>query len=119
MSNITSYRDLEVWQVSMELVESCFDVAEAIPGKYQFTFSNQLVRAGISIPSNIAEGSRRPVRAYLNHLSYSLGSEAEVSPLFEVIKRRKLAPTPLIEHGEALSQRVGQMLHGLKRSLEI
>jgi four helix bundle protein len=118
MIKINSYKDLEVWQVSMNLVAVCFDVVESLPPKYHFTFSNQLLPAGISIPSNIAEGSRRSTRAYLNYLSYSLGSEAEVGTLFEIIKRRKLAPDPLIARGERLGERVGQMLHGLVRSLE-
>ena len=73
MTIINSYKDLEVWQVSMDLVNVCFNVVEVLPSHYRFTFSNQLLPARISIPSNIAKGSRRPTRAYLNHLSYSLG----------------------------------------------
>ena len=118
MTNITSYKDLEVWQVSMDLVDVCFDIVEVIPHRYRFIFCNQLIPAGISIPSNIAEGSRRPNKAYLNHLSYSLGSQAETETLFEVIRRRKLAPQPLLTKGSSLAERTGQMLHGLVRSLE-
>lgn len=118
MTKITSYKDLEVWQVSMDLVDVCFDVVEALPVDYRFTFSNQLLRAGISIPSNIAEGSRRPHKAYLNHLSYSLGSQAETETLFEVIRRRRFVPELLLTNGLSLTERVGQMLHGLVRSLE-
>ena len=53
----------------MDLADVCFDIVEAIPHPYKFTFADQLIPAGISIPSNIAEGSRRPTKAYLNHLS--------------------------------------------------
>ena len=59
MTTITSYKDLEVWQVSMDLVDACFDVVEVIPQQYRFIFCNQLIPAGISIPSNIAEVQRR------------------------------------------------------------
>jgi four helix bundle protein len=118
MTKITSYKDLQVWQVSMDLVDVCFDIVEALPPHYRFIFSDQLLPSGISIPSNIAEGSRRPRRAYLNHLSYSLGSEAETETLFEIIRRRKLAPLPLLTKGTSLGETVGQMLHGLVRSLE-
>ena len=102
MTQITSFKDLTAWQVSMALADVCFDIVEAIPHPYRFTFANQLIPAGISIPSNIAEGSRRPTKAYLNHLSYSLGSHGEVGTLFELIQRRKLVPDPLLAKGIVL-----------------
>ena len=102
----------------MDLADLCFDVVEAIPHPYRFTFTNQVIPAGISIPSNIAEGSRRPTKAYLNHLSYSLGSHGELETLFELIHRRKLAPEGLLLKGTSLLEPVGKMLHGLVSSLE-
>ena len=105
MTKINSFRDLTVWQVSMDLADVCFDIVEAIPHPYRFTFADQLIRAGISIPSNIAEGSRRPTKAYLNHLSYSLGSHGEVETVFELIHRRKLVPETLLARGSFLSNR--------------
>src|SRR5207248_3223982 len=95
-----------------------FDVIEALPARYRFIFSDQLLPAGISVPSNIAEGSRRPRKAYLNHLSYSLGSQAELETVLHIIRRRKLAPITLLLNGLSLSERVGQMLHKLVASLE-
>ena len=102
MTQINSFRDLTVWQASMDLAEVCFDIVAAIPHPYRLTFADQLLPAGISIPSNIAEGSRRPTKAYLNHLSYSLGSHGEVDTLFELIHRKKLVPGPLLEKGTVL-----------------
>ena len=93
----------------MDLADVCFDIVEAIPYPYKFTFCDQLIPAGISIPSNIA---------YLNHLSYSLGSHGEVETLFEVIHRRKLVPPPLLSKGVVLLDPIGKMLHGLEESLE-
>ena len=116
---INSFKDLTVWQVSMDLADVCFDIVEAIPHPYRFTFANQLIPAGTSIPSNIAEGSRRPTRAYLNHLSYSLGSHGEVETLFELIRRRKLVPEPLLNKAIVLVDPIGKMLHGLVESLEV
>ena len=102
----------------MDLADLCFDVVEAIPHPYRFTFTNQVIPAGISIPSNIAEGSRRPTKAYLNHLSYSLGSHGELETLFELMHRRKLAPPHLLLKGASMLEPVGKMLHGLVASLE-
>ena len=116
---INSFRDLTVWQVSMDLADVCFDIVEAIQHPYRFVFTNQVIPAGISIPSNIAEGSRRPTKAYINHLSYSLGSHAELETLFELIQRRKLVPGALLTKGKRLTEPVGKMLHGLVESLEM
>ena len=103
----------------MDLADVCFDIVEAIPHPYRFTFANQLIPAGISIPSNIAEGSRRPTKAYLNHISFSLGSHGEVETLFELIRRRKLVPDTLLTRGIVLIEPIGKMLHGLSESLEV
>ena len=119
MIPINSFKDLNVWQVSMDLADVCFDIVEAIPHPYRFTFADQLIPAGISIPSNIAEGSRRPTKAYLNHLSFSLGSHGEVETLLEIIRRRKLAPDAVLSKGIVLVEPIGKMLHGLAESLEI
>ena len=118
MIKINSYRDLTVWQDSMDLAEVCFDIVEAIPHPYRFTLADQLLPAGIWIPSNIAEGSRRPTRAYLNHVSISLGSHGEVDTLFELIHRKKLVPDSLLSKGVVLIDPIGKMLHGLAESLE-
>jgi four helix bundle protein len=48
----------------MDLAGVCFDIVESIPHPYRFTFTDQVIRAGVSIPSNVAEGSRRPTRAH-------------------------------------------------------
>jgi four helix bundle protein len=119
MTKINSFRDLTVWQVSMDLADVCFDIVDAIPHPYKFTFADQLISAGISIPSNIAEGSCRPTKAYLNHVSYSLGSHGEVDTLFELIHRRKLVPEPLLAKGKVHIEPIGKMLHGLADSLEL
>ena len=119
MTRINSFRDLTVWQVSMDLAEVCFDIVDAIPHPYRFTFADQLLPAGISIPSNVAEGSRRPTKAYLNHVSYSLGSHGELDTLFELIHRKKLVPEPLLARGTVLIDPIGKMLHGLAESLEL
>jgi four helix bundle protein len=120
MTQINSFRDLVVWQVSIDLADvCCFDIVEAIRHPYRFIFADQLLPAGISIPSNIVEGSRRPTKAYLNHVSISPGSHGEVETLFEEIRRRKLVPEPLLDKRIVLVDPIGKMLHGLSESLEV
>jgi four helix bundle protein len=118
MTQINSFKDLAVWQLSVDLADVCFDIVETMQHPYRFTFADQLLPAAISIPSNVAEGSRRPTRAYLNHVSISLGSHGEVETLFELIRRRKLVPAELLNKGIVQIDPIGRMLHRLRESLE-
>ncbi|MFM9984291.1 MAG: four helix bundle protein, partial [Flavobacteriales bacterium] len=59
MNEINSYRDLDVWKQSRLLVKSVYQLSKSFPKEEQFGLTNQLRRAAISVPSNIAEGSGR------------------------------------------------------------
>lgn len=113
MTPIISFRDLEVWQRSMELVEACYRITALLPRDERFGLGNQMRRATVSISANIAEGHRRSHRAYLNHLSIVLGSHAEFETYIEVIRRLGLIEAALLVNAETLQQSVGQLLHGL------
>ncbi|HER63430.1 MAG TPA: four helix bundle protein, partial [Desulfobacteraceae bacterium] len=52
---IKSYKDLTVWQKSMELVVECYQLSEKFPASETYGLSSQLRRAAVSIPANIAE----------------------------------------------------------------
>ena len=69
-----SFRDLEVWQESMTLVEEIYALSKRFPSEERFGLTSQLRRAAVSIPSNIGEGSRRKrKKAFRNHLDIALG----------------------------------------------
>jgi four helix bundle protein len=59
VSEINSYQDLDVWKQSRHLVKVIYQVSKAFPKEEQFGLINQLRRAAISVPSNIAEGTGR------------------------------------------------------------
>lgn len=63
---INSYRDLIVWQKSMGLVTSIYELTNAFPLLEQFGLTNQIRRSAISVPSNIAEGYGRNSRTTKN-----------------------------------------------------
>jgi len=82
------YRDLVVWQKSMDLVVYTYTLVKEFPQLEQYGLSAQLRRAVVSIPSNIAEGSRRKTPKDKKHFfSIALGSVAEIETQLEVAER--------------------------------
>jgi hypothetical protein len=63
-NRILNFRDLDVWQKSMLLAESCYTVVARLPLSERFGLALQMRRAVVSIPSNIAEGHQLPTAAY-------------------------------------------------------
>jgi len=59
VGEISSYRDLDVWKQSRLLVKNVYQLSKSFPKEEQFGLINQLRRAAISVPSNIAEGAGR------------------------------------------------------------
>jgi len=85
---IKDYKQLVVWQKAMELVVEVYSIVKLLPKEEQYAIANQMRRAAISIPSNIAEGnSRNTTKEYIQFLYISLGSKAEVETLVEISKR--------------------------------
>jgi four helix bundle protein len=119
VAKINSYRDLDVWQVAMELVVDTYLILKRLPMDERFGLTSQGRRCAVSIPSNVAEGHNRHAdRVYLNHVNIALGSLAELETDLEIAVRLKyLAPgdvAPLL----AKADRVGRMLRRLQQSLE-
>jgi len=74
-----SYKDLEVWQVSLELVKAIYQITGKFPSSERFGLTQQIRRAAISIPSNVAEGQfRNSSKEFKQFLSIALGSAAEL-----------------------------------------
>lgn len=82
------YKKLIVWQRSMELVVAVYALTEQFPKSEMFGLTSQMRRSSVSIPSNIAEGSRRKTtkdKAQFLHIAFGSGSELETQ--VEIIKR--------------------------------
>jgi four helix bundle protein len=114
MTSTTSFRDLDVWQGSMLLVEEIYAVSRSFPRDEQYGLTAQLRKAAVSIPSNIGEGARRKRRRVtLNHYDIALGSQGEVDVQIELAKR--LGSCTPSDHARLQERvdRIGRMLNGL------
>ena len=79
------YRDLIVWQKSMELVDEIYRLTNLLPKEELYCLSDQMRRAAISIPSNIAEGhGRQTSKEFRQFLSISKGSVCELETQLEI-----------------------------------
>jgi len=76
---ITSFRDLRVWQLAMDLVELVHRLTRSFPRNEIYGLTSQVRRASVSVPSNIAEGyGRGSRREYLQFLYIAQGSLKEL-----------------------------------------
>jgi four helix bundle protein len=116
---INSFRDLEVWRVSMDLVDLVIASLKEMP-RTEFDLRRQINRAATSIPSNVAEGYRRKKRrgAYQNHVSIALGSQGELETEVEICARNSFMQRVTCQKIFAMTDRVGAMLYRLHDSLE-
>jgi len=117
MDAIRSYRDLDVWRVSMELTIEVYRVTDAFPATERFGLTAQIRRAASSIPANLAEGHGRAPQAYRNHVSIAIGSQAELETLLDLACRLNFIASNGIGELVPSLARTGQMLKGLARGL--
>src|SRR5579863_8294112 len=76
---IITYRNLEAWQISMDLAVDLYKLTKSFPKDELFGLTSQIHRAAVSIPSNIAEGhGRKGSKEFLHHLSIAYGSLTEL-----------------------------------------
>lgn len=74
-----SFRELTVWQKSMDLAKAVYLISKKLPSEEKFGLASQMQRCAVSIPSNIAEGNKRATaKDYAQFLRIAGGSAAEL-----------------------------------------
>ena len=82
---IETFEDLRVWQKGIELVKQIYIITNEGKLSKDFGLKDQLRRASVSIPTNVAEGfERRSRKEYLNFLNIAKGSAGELRSLLRV-----------------------------------
>jgi four helix bundle protein len=85
---LKNHKDLEVWKQSIDLVSTVYRVTKTFPHEELYGLANQMRRAAVSIPSNIAEGAARNSRKeFSQFLHIALGSLSEVETQSIIAKR--------------------------------
>ena len=115
---VISYKDLIVWQKSVELVLAIYKLTEKFPKSELFGLTAQMRRASISIPSNIAEGKMRGTRKdYRHFLLNSFGSGAELETQIIIVKQLPFGQNFDFTRIDSLLNEVMKMLNVLIEKL--
>jgi four helix bundle protein len=115
----TAVQDLIVWQKAMDLVNAVHDATDGFPKRETYSLTDQIRRAAVSIPSNIAEGQAHySNREFLHFLCHSRGSLAELETQVLIAQRRNYLSEP--QSGDLLKRadEVSRILSGLVNSMK-
>ena len=113
-----SYRDLLVWQKSIDLVVEAYKVTGRFPKDEQFALVNQMRRAVVSIPSNIAEGyARRTRKEYIQFVQIAFGSGAELETQLLISRKLGYLSEERFKNLNDKLSEILRMLNGLLSSL--
>ena len=115
---VKNYRELIVWQRAMDLVVEVYRVVKLLPKEETYALSDQLRRAVVSIPSNIAEGqARSSTQEFLRFISIAQGSLAEVETQLELAVRVNYISNEAISAAEGLASEIRRMTASLRSKL--
>ena len=114
-----SYQDLVVWQRAMDLTREIYKLASHLPKEESYALSDQMRKAAVSIPSNIAEGKERgSAKEFVTFLAIARGSRAELeTQLLICVKVGYLTETDILQARKLLKE-IGRMLNTLITKLK-
>ena len=116
---IKSYRDLIVWQKSMDLAVEVYRLSRLLPPSERYGLASQLQRSAAAIPANIAEGHERGSRGdFRRQVSVARGSLAELETHLELAERVGVLPRTEVQATDSRIAEVGRMLTVLLRRLK-
>jgi four helix bundle protein len=113
-----NYKDLIAWQKAMDLVVEVYQATGAFPPDERFGLTNQVRRAAVSVPSNIAEGQGRgPTRDFVRFLCVARGSLQEVETQLILAARLGSMPQQRCDRLSDLIIELAKVINGLIRSI--
>jgi len=117
MGKLKSYRDLEVWKISMQLAREVYQITEGMPKHEIYGLTSQIRRASVSVPANIAEGyGRNHRKEYVQFLGIANGSLKELETL--ILLAHDLNYLNDITKLMSLCESAGRLLTRLRQSLQ-
>jgi four helix bundle protein len=118
MSSSGSFRDLRVWQAAMKLAREVYRETAAFPRHELYGLTQQIRRAAVSVPSNVAEGKgRHSDKEFAHFLFNARGSLLELETQLILAEELEYLSAADTRRLLALAECVGRALSGLINSL--
>ena len=118
MNNIFGFENLAAYQRALDLVDKVYDLMKGFPSEEKFALCDQLRRAVVSVPSNIAEGlGRLSGKEQVRFIEISYGSLMEVYCQLTIAKRRSYITEEVFRDLASEIENIAKPLSGLRNSL--
>jgi four helix bundle protein len=115
---MNTYKDLIVWQKSIQLVIEIYKLTNLFPVEEKFGLVSQMRRCSVSIPSNIAEGyARKNKRENAQFINISFGSATELETQIIIAKKLNLVDKKLVREIDGLLLEILKMLYKYRETL--
>lgn len=117
-NNIFGFENLAAYQRAMDLVDKVYDLMKGLPAEERYALCDQLRRAVVSVPSNIAEGmGRLSGKEQVRFIEISYGSLMEVYCQLTIAKRRHYISEEVFKDLASEIENIAKPLSGLRNSL--
>ena len=111
------FENLKVYQKSLDFIDEIFSVVKTLPKEYRYSLADNLIRAGLSIANNLAEGNGKKSKKEKNrYFGTSLDSTKECISVFNVFRRQNLIDQSSYRKIRAGGREITSMLWGLINS---
>lgn len=115
----SDYKNLDVWKLSMDFLTDIYGLIRLLPPEERFALCDQLRRAAISVPSNIAEGqTRNSSKEFIHFLSISKGSLAEIETQLIICQRLGYITEETLNEFTNRLSKLSRMIVGLMNYLQ-
>ena len=116
--SISSFRELKVWQLGMDLAERIYLLTNTFPKSEIYGLTSQMRRSAVSIPSNLAEGhGRNSTREYLQFTAISFGSICELETQLLLSYRLDYLKISELETTLSVLTETSKTIRGLQKAL--
>jgi four helix bundle protein len=113
-STVQSFRDLVVWERSIQLTTTVYRMTHDFPLEEMYGLTSQMRRCAVSVPSNIAEGQGRvSTGEFRQFLGIARGSNCELQTQLEIARRLGFGNAKSLDEAESLSHEVGKMIYAI------
>ncbi|TMI66223.1 MAG: four helix bundle protein [Bacteroidetes bacterium] len=113
-----NFKELKIWQKGFQIAINCFRITETFPQQEKFGLALQINKSGVSIPSNIAEGSSRSSdKDYNRFIEIALGSSFELETQLLIAREVKYGNQELIGNTLAILTEEEKMITAFRETL--